>query len=209
MRAGGFAFVGDGDAPAAHRRRIRIAFRVTQGEARHRFGMQSLNVKDQIASHGKAHPDGLLMAGLTNHVHVCVRHAIKGMRERAIRVLASAGFVTRNRAFARTGHVRCPDREACHTVLVADSRECGGALVPHAVIHRKSLHQHHGNPLPFAIHGVLQFNPHAMLQSVSRHLPAHASACLTIVPYPLPICPRNVSSIAPFGSTHSTSSVSS
>ena len=182
MRTGGFAFLGDGDASATRCHRIRIGLRVAQGKAGHRFGMQSLNVEYQIASHGEAHPDGLFVAGIMNQVHVCVRHAVKGMGERAVRIPASAGLIARNRAFARTGHVRCPNREACHAVLVADPCKFGGAPVPHAVIHREPVRQHHGNPLPFAIHGVLQFDSHCILQSVS---PVGVSA-VTSRPRPAP-----------------------
>lgn len=85
---------GDGDAPATHRRRIphRLSSCHT-GRGPPPLRDAVAECSDQMASRmgGVPCPDGLLMAGLTIMSTYTVRHAIKGMRERAVRVLASAG----------------------------------------------------------------------------------------------------------------------
>ena len=71
--------------------------RVAQCQRGNSFGVQTLNVENQIAAHRKARPNRLVVTGRMQHRDIGVGHMVQTVRESAVRVFAATGLIGRNR----------------------------------------------------------------------------------------------------------------
>ena len=144
--------------------------RVAQGQSGHRFGVQALDVHRHVAAHRQPDPNRLLIAGGLDQVHVGSGQAIQRLAVRAVRHAGARIGVARHRGCAGAGHVRSPNREVRHIVQVGEIGERLRAHVPHAVVHRVGVHQHHRHAFAVAVDMIGQFDCHELLLHIRAPL---------------------------------------